>query len=227
MTLATAAVAGLLMTATGLAQTAPPPTQTPPPQTTPKPTPAPQQTPPALPKPPATPVPLPADAKVAFVNLQAVVSESKLGKSGSDQIKALQTKLDGELAAAQKKITDLQKDIDSQQNLLSAASLATKRNTLDELTRQFQYQQNEAQAKLKDLNVNLLAGFEDKVVPIVEAIRKEKGLHVIFAVQGDQGGGLAVMAYDPGVDLTLEVIKRLDGGAAELATVPPATKSTK
>jgi outer membrane protein len=226
MTLATAAVAGLLMTGTGLSQTAPPPAQTPPPQTTPKPTPAPQQTPPALPKPTPAPAPMPPDAKVAFVNLQAVVAESKLGKAGSTQIKALQEKLDADLATRQKAITDLQKEIETTQGVLSASSLKAKQLQLESLGREFQYKQNERQAQLDALNRDLLGNFEDKVVPIVEALRKEKNLHVIFAVQGDQGGGLAVMAYDPGVDLTLEVIKRLDGGS-EPDAATPLTKSTK
>ena len=46
-------------------------------------------------------------------------------------------------------------------------------------------------------------------MPIVEEIRAEKGLWVIFAVQGADGG-LAVLAANPGLDLSPEVIKRLD-----------------
>ena len=61
-----------------LAQT-PPPVQAPPPQTPP----AAQQPAPA---PPPLPV-FPADAKVAFINLQAVVEQSALGKASSERIR--------------------------------------------------------------------------------------------------------------------------------------------
>ena len=39
-------------------------------------------------KPPA-PVPFPADAKVGYVDMQYVISESKLGKAGLEKIQAL------------------------------------------------------------------------------------------------------------------------------------------
>src|SRR6476661_8778796 len=93
-------------------QTTPPPakppaTQTPPstPPTTGNPPPLMQQTPP---KPAA---PFPADSKVGFVNLQTVVSDSKLGKSGSAQMKTLADSMNSELTSAQNKITALQKEI--------------------------------------------------------------------------------------------------------------------
>src|SRR5437867_3847463 len=90
------------------AQTTPPPTK-PPAQTTPPPT-TPPATPPLLPTAPPKPaVPFPAEAKVAFVNLQSVVADSKLGKAGSAQMKTLGDQMNAELASAQKKITDLQK----------------------------------------------------------------------------------------------------------------------
>ena len=210
MTLASASLAMLISAGTALAQTTPPPVQTPPPA-------IPTQTPPALPTPPGAqapprpaPVPFPADSKIGFVNLQAVVSESKLGKQGSDQLKALSDRLDGELTTLQKRITDLEKEIQAQVSVLSASSLKAKQTQGEELARQFQFQQSERNAKVQKLQEELLGNFEDKVVPIVDALRNEKSLHVIFAVQGQSQGGLAVMSYHPGIDLTAEVIKRLD-----------------
>ena len=222
MTLASASLAMLISAGTALAQTTPPPVQTPPPAT-------PTQTPPpALPTPPGAqaaprpaPVPFPADSKIGFVNLQAVVSESKLGKQGSDQLKALSDRLDGELTTLQKKITDLEKEIQTQQAVLSPASLKAKQTQGEELARQFQFQQSERNAKVQKLQEDLLGNFEEKVVPIVDALRTEKSLHVIFAVQGQSQGGLAVMSYHPGIDLTAEVIKRLD------AATPVAPKAIK
>ena len=37
---------------------------------------------------------------------------------------------------------------------------------------------------------------------------------MIFAVQNSEGGGLAVASYNPGVDLSMEVVKRLDAKVA-------------
>src|SRR5262245_52590976 len=87
-------------------QANPPATQTKPPAQTPPPTNPPQTTtpPPLLPpgqttpaKPATPPPPFPAEAKVAFVSLQAVVSESKLGKAGSNQMKTLADQRNSEI----------------------------------------------------------------------------------------------------------------------------------
>ena len=77
----------------------------------------------------------------------------------------------------------------------------------------------DAQAELNDLQQELQNEFQRKLLPILEQIRKEKGLHVLFSA-ADSG----VIAADPGLDLTLEAVKRLDStaGAKPTAAAPPA-----
>jgi len=191
------------------AQTNPPATQNPParpPATTPPP-----QTPPPLvpPKPAAPVVPFPADAKVGFVALQQVVSESKLGKVGQAQMQPLADNMKAEVGGLQKKISDLEKEIQQGSGVLANSVLQGKVSQRDQLNRDLQHLQDNWQAKADDFQQQLLAGFSEKVVPIVEELRAEKGLWVIFAVQGADGG-LAVLAANPGLDLSPEIIKRLD-----------------
>jgi Skp family chaperone for outer membrane proteins len=185
-----------------------PPTQTPPPQT-PPPTTTPPPLVPQTAKPPAPAVPFPADAKVGFVALQSVVNDSKLGKAGTAQINDLGEKMKTEVGAMQKKIADLQKEIQQGQGVLSTSAIQLKASQLDQSNRDLQHLQDNWQAKLQEAQEQLLNGFSEKVVPIVEEIRVEKGLWVIFAVQGADGG-LAVLAANPGLDLSPEVVKRLD-----------------
>ena len=62
---------------------------------------------------------------------------------------------------------------------------------LDALQRDFTVAQQNAQADEQNKNDDLLAMFQEKVLPLIDALRTEKNLWVIFAVQtGD--GGLAV-----------------------------------
>ena len=51
---------------------------------------------PAAPAAPPAPLVFPADAKVAFVNMQFVLSESKLGKAGFEKVSALSAKQQAE-----------------------------------------------------------------------------------------------------------------------------------
>jgi Skp family chaperone for outer membrane proteins len=179
----------------------PPATQTPPPAQTPPPL------LPTAPKPAAPVLPFPPDAKIAFVSLQMVVSESKLGKLGQAQMADFAKKISDELAVVQKAAADLQKEIQS--GVLSTSATDSKKSQLDQLNRDLTHKQEDAQAKLDEFNKQLLEGFSDKVIPIVEALREEKGLWVILGVQ-DNNGGLAVLAVNPALDLSPEVIKRLD-----------------
>ena len=204
------AVSAVLVAGSAMAQTTPPPT-TPPPATTQKPTPTPTpapttQKPAPMPTPKAEPVPFPADAKVAFLDLQAVVQQSKLGKQGRDAMQALNDKLGTELAAKNKEIQALQDKMKTQQGVVSEAVFNTMTKQLESLTREAQFKQQDAQAQVDSLNQDLLKSFQEKVLPIVEEVRKERGLWIIFAL-GDNSN---IAAAHAGLDLSLEIVKRLD-----------------
>jgi outer membrane protein len=203
----TLALSALLVAGSAVAQTTtPPPAQTPPagakppattPQTTPKPTPT------ITPRPAE---PFPPDAKIAYVDLQLVVTESKLGKAGHDQMTALNDKLGAALAVKNKEMQALQDKIKAQQNLVADSVLQGMARELDKMARDAKYMQDDSQVQINQLNDQLLQNFQSKVLPIVEDIRKEKGLWIIFAL-GDNSN---IAAAHAGLDLSQEVIKRLD-----------------
>jgi Skp family chaperone for outer membrane proteins len=182
--------------------------QTPPPQQVPPPKPA-QTPPPLLPNKPATPppapVPFPAEAKIAFVSMQTIVTESALGKAGQKSMQALTDKKTAEVTAKQKAVQTLQQEIQQQSGVLSQAALQSKKAELDRLTRDAEYAQQDMQAEITSLNDQLLANFKEKVIPVVDAIKTEKGLWAVFSIE-DSG----VAVWMPGLDLSLEVVKRLD-----------------
>jgi outer membrane protein len=198
------AVSSLLVAGSALAQTAPPPAQTPPPAGQAA---KPPVTPPATtPKPVVPAEPFPAGAMVAYIDLQRVVAESKLGKQGHDAMQALNDKLSNDLQAKNKEIVALQDRIKQQQNIVSDAVLQGMGRDLEKLQRTAQFIQQDSQVQIDQLQQQLLAGFQEKVLPIVEAIRKEKGLLIIFAL-GDNSN---IAAAHAGLDLSPEVVKRLD-----------------
>jgi len=192
-----------------------PPTQNPPPTQGTKPTPPPIVPPPgaqtqkpaeAAPKLPA-PVPFPADAKVAYVNLQEVVNTSKSGKSGLDEMKVLNDKLVAAVNAKQKDVQAIQDKINAQRTVASDATLSGWAKDLDRGQRELEFMRQDAQVQLDQKQQDLLNTFQTKVLPIVEAIRNEKGLWVIFQIGVDNS---PIIAAHQGLDLTAEVIKRLD-----------------
>jgi len=183
----------------------PPPTTQAPPPAGQKPTPPPAQTP--APKPPPEPVPFPADAKMAFIDLQRVVEQSALGQAGREQMKKLSDKLGADLAGRNKEIQALQEKINSQKSVASADVINGWLKELDRLQRQAQFDQQNAQVEMEGMERQLLENFQQKVLPLIETIRKERDLWMVFAL----GENSPIAAAHPGLDLTLEVIKRLDG----------------
>ena len=190
---ALAAMAVALTSSVATAQT-----QSPPPLPTP---------PPAKPAPP--PAPLPADARVAFINLEQVFAESEAGKAGQAKWRGLTDKLFANLSAKDKEIQALTEKIKSQQNVADSKLLTTWNMDLSRMQREAQYAQQEARVQAEQMQQEVLNEFGKKAQPVIDALRKEKGLHAILSVQG-AAGGLSILSADPGIDLTAELIKRLN-----------------
>jgi Skp family chaperone for outer membrane proteins len=178
--------------------------QTPPPQTPAKPTP-PAATP--APKPAPPPIPFPADAKIAYVQVQFVVAASKLGKCGSEDMQALIARNNAALTLKQNAINAQQQKIQSQKGLVSDSALTALTRDLERLTRDAQTMQAQYQADQDAHNQDLVSAFGEKVKPIFEGLRVEKGLWMILAVDSVPG---LVVAADTALDLSGEVARRLD-----------------
>jgi Skp family chaperone for outer membrane proteins len=200
----TLSVAFVCATAAVVAQTTPPPAQNPPAGQGAK--------PPALPTtqapaPAPRPVlPFPADAKVGYVVMQAVVTDSKLGKCGQDRMQTLRAQHQRTLQDKNKELQAAQQKQSTQAGLVSEQAQTQMQRDVDKLQRDLQQMVQDAEADEKNVNEDLLNNFSTKVGPIVEAVRNEKGLWVILA--GGPDGFIA--AANPALDLSSEITKRLD-----------------
>lgn len=197
-----------------LAQT-PPPTQPAPTQPAPtQPAPA-QPTPPAL-APAQPPQPWPEGAKLAYVNLQQIASQSAEGKAATAKIQELSTKKQSELAEKNKALQAAQKKLAESGSVLNDSARAQLEKDIDRMQREIQFAQQNAQAEVQDLTQDLQQDFQNRVIPVIRQLLNEKGLHMIFSA-GDSG----IIAGNTGLDLSAEVIKRLD---AQPKTAAPPKK---
>jgi Skp family chaperone for outer membrane proteins len=191
------ALAAVLVAGTALAQTTPPPTtQTPPPAA---------QVPAPAAQAPAPQPPFPADSKIAFVDLQTVVSQSALGRAGSAQLEAVSKRWETELTGLQTKLKDAQSKQQTQSQLLSEVAAAQLAKDIDRMGRELNFKQQEFQSEFQAMQADLLSDFERKVVPIMEAMAKEKGLYALFNV-ADSGA----VFFMPALNLSPELVKRVD-----------------
>jgi outer membrane protein len=156
--------------------------------------------------PPAARPPFPADAKIGYVDVQQILDQSSLGKAGTAKMKDLQDRKTAELQTKNKDIQAKQQEIQSGQTVLTQSALTQKQAELDRLQRELQLAQDQAQADIDTLNKQLLQEFQDKVLPIIQQILQEKGLWVVLTA----GNNDALVAANPALDLSADVIKRLD-----------------
>ncbi len=189
------------------AQTAPPaqPPATPPPAAQ-KPDPATQK--PAEPKPqPKPPAPFPEGAKVAFVNYDYAISTSDEGKTIIAKLQDMQKKMTGDISARTKKLEEAQKKAADQANLMNEQARAQAERELEKMGRDLEYAKQDAQNEFNELRQKLFNDFGEKMGPMLEAIAKEKGLHIVLRAVPE------IMAYThEGLDLSDELVKRMNAG---------------
>jgi outer membrane protein len=199
--------APLLIVAVGLGLTAGPVfAQAPAPPATP-----PAQTPPAPAAQP--PRPFPEGAKVAFVNIQRVAQESGEGKGFTAKINALREKKEKDLADRNQQLDAARKKLETSGSVLSESARGSQQKEIDRMTVDLQRASQDAQAEVEELQRELQVDFQRKLLPVVEEVRAAKGLHLVMSML-DSG----ILAADMGLDVTSEVIKRLD-------SAPPAAPS--
>ena len=191
--------------ATTFAQTPAPSPQKPAPAAPAAQAPAPQPPPPA---------PFPEGAKAAFVVLQRIANESADGKAATAQIQGLQQKKAAELADKQKQLQGIQAKLEKEASVMSATAQADLAKQAEKLNTEIQRFTQDAQQELTELQEQLRLQFEARVQPVLDEVRQEKGLHFIF-----NGPDSGLVAADPGLDISLDVIKKLD--AAKPAGAKP------
>jgi outer membrane protein len=171
--------------------------------------PAPVQTPPPAPAtPPPPPAPFPAGAKIAFFNPPRVFQESMEGKVALARVTALTQKKQNEGTEKQKALQANQTKLQTSGTLLSDAARGALEKEIERQNVEMQRFQQDAQAEINEMQTEVQNDFVKKVTPILQAVAAEKGLHMVFQTDA----GLAWM--DPGLDLTTEIIKKLDAASS-------------
>jgi outer membrane protein len=184
---------------------------------------APRPGPPAQPAqpapPPQPPAPFPQGAKVAFVNLQAIAQLSSDGKAANARVQALAQKKQTEGQTKAKALQDNQQKLQTSGSVMSEAARGQLEKEIDRQTKEGQRFEQDAQQELNDLQQELQTEFQKKLMPVLEQLSKEKGLQILLSA-ADSG----VIWADPGLDLTLEAVKKLDAatGTRSTAATPPA-----
>jgi Skp family chaperone for outer membrane proteins len=129
------------------------------------------------------------------------------------------TRVNGLIQKKQKEAEDKAKLLQGNQQKLQTSGSVMNEAARSQLEKEIEKQtkdaerfQQDAQAEVQELQQEVQSEFVKKLSPIIDQLANEKGLHLVFNA-GDAGIAWAA----PGLDLTSDVIKKLD------ALAKPAT----
>jgi outer membrane protein len=171
----------------------------------------PPQTPPPQAAAPAQPAPFPEGAKVAYVNIQLIADESAEGKAANAKVRALNDKKVNEIAEKNKALQANQQKLQQGGSVMSEDARLQLQKEIDRQQVDVQRLTQDAQAEVEELMQQLQFDFQRKLMPVIQQVSLERGIHLLFAA--DSG----LVWADPSLDLTADVIKRLDQAGAGTA----------
>lgn len=147
--------------------------------------------------------------RLAWINLQAILDQdpkyaeaeaaySKEMKGYNDEIEKLQKQFDSTLTDYQQK-----------QVVLSPSAKQAKETDLRNQQAKIQTRMSELQTKATTRQRELIAPIEDRVKAVIDGIRAERNLSMIFDI-----GRSGIITADPALDITNLVVTRLKAGGS-------------
>jgi outer membrane protein len=172
-----------------------------------------EQLPAPTPPQPAAPRPFPEGAKVAYIDLQYIASNSVEGKAATAKIQEYAKKKTAELEGKQKALEAARQKLLQGGTVLSDSARSQMEKDIEKMARELQYAQQEAQSEQQSLTQDLQNDFQTRLNPIIDQVANEKGLHLVLSI-ADSGA----VWVNTGLNISAEVMKRLD--SAKPATAP-------
>jgi Skp family chaperone for outer membrane proteins len=121
-----------------------------------------------------------------------------------------------------KALADAQAKLQSSGAILSEVARAQLEKDIERMNIEGQRFQQDAQAEINELSQQLQSEFQQKLFPVLEAVSKEKGIQVLLSA-ADAG----VVWAEAGLDLTLDVVRKLDSMAAAAKPAAPAAAAPR
>lgn len=145
-------------------------------------------------------------ANIAVIDVQRVVTESDPGKEALGKLKQLQEQKIEQGKKLQQQLESMTNDYSKQRFTLSDSKLEELQKNIEDKKIELKRFQDDAQREIEDARRKALGALEQRIMPIIQKLGKEKGYLMIF--QKYQSG--LVYADDARTDITDEVIRRFN-----------------
>ncbi len=143
--------------------------------------------------------------KIAYVDMQRALNQCEAGKDAKRQISGEVEKIQKEFAGRQKELERIKEDLEKRGSVLSESSRQQKERDYQAKLRDMQRLQRDYEEDLRRKDREL----SDRILKNLEAIIKKMGEEGKYTVILEKNQP-AVIYISKGLDLTDEVIKRID-----------------
>lgn len=155
-------------------------------------------------------VPAQAQAKVAVIDVDRLVSESPKGKAGRAEMEKLRDSKRAELEGQRQELVDLRKRIEDGRLSLAADKLQEMQEELESKAVALKRLEDDANREIQRKGEKLMAEIEKEILPLIQQTGKDQGYSVIFNKY--QSG---LLYADPAVDITQSVIDAMTAAGGQ------------
>jgi Skp family chaperone for outer membrane proteins len=148
--------------------------------------------------------------RIGALRLSYVAQNSKTTRAALAQVEDFGRKKTIEIESKAAELQKQQVELQKQSAAMSPRAVADLQRAFDKSRLEFDRIQQDAQAEIEAMQSKFESDFRVKLAPIVDAISKEKGLHFVFGIEQAP----MVAWWSPAVDISEEVVKRLDAPKA-------------
>ncbi|HOC44643.1 MAG TPA: OmpH family outer membrane protein [Thermoanaerobaculales bacterium] len=150
-------------------------------------------------------VPAAAQTTVAVIDVQRVVTDSDPGKEALQRLRTLQDEKIEEGRNLQTELEALRDQLNKQRFTLSEQKLEEMTGQVEDKTIALQRFEDDAKRSLEEARRTALGRLEERIMPIINEVGKERGLTLIF--NKFQSG---LVYADEAIDITDDVIRRFN-----------------
>ncbi len=146
-----------------------------------------------------------AQVNIAVIDIQRVVTDSDAGKEALGNLQKLQDAKIAQGRAIQENMDALREQLSKQRFTLTEAKVAELSKEIEDKGIEMQRFQDDAQRELDEARRSALGGLEERILPVIDQVGKERNMTMIF--NKFQSG---LVYADESVDITDEVIRRFN-----------------
>ncbi len=157
---------------------------------------------------------------IAVVDVQRILQESSASKSAQKQLEAQRSKFQTEIGKEENSLRQAEQELANQRGQLTAQAYSEKEQ---QLRQRFSTVENHVQTRRKVLDqsyTDAMAAVKNALLDVVSGVSHEQGVNLVIVKQ-------QALWTDQPLDITDEVLKRLDQKMPKIDVAPPPEKPEK